>query len=206
MDTFLDVQEAKTRLITEMASVTGFKYLKRGALKTSIKDIVIEIEFHSSHWNFSGESIEVMADLRVVYKKFGKLPSSAYNIVAGTGYTAEEGYWYNITTEEKLNEVSKILGQRLKETAVDLANRFEEDYEGAIKYLFYEGYEKYKVSLDFVADTLGQDIIKDKVKEICDGLTDEDKEEIARYRNGARDKVWMLNRCDLKYIVDNNLV
>lgn len=205
---FLDVGDAKIRLINEMELITGFKYLKRGALKKVVKDVVFEIEFHSSHWNFYGQSIEVTADLRVIYKpyykKYGKYPSD--NIVAVMGYHPENAYWYDITTEEKLLEVSKILGQQLKETAVDLVNKFEDDYEDAIKYLIGEGYEKYHVYLDFVADTLGQDIIKDRVKEICDGLSDENKEEIVRYRNGARDKAWMLNRCDLRYIVDNNLV
>lgn len=205
MDKFLDVQEAKNRLISELAKITGFKYLKSGVLKKTVKDIVFEINFFSSKWNCYGQNVEVNADFRVVYKKFGKMPSSRCNIVAGTGYHPKEGYWYDITTEGKLSQVVNILGKRLNETAVDLANRFEENYEEAVKYLLNEKYEEYDVEIDFVADVLGQKIIKDKVKEICAGLTDEDKEEIERYRNGAKDKVWMLNRCNLKYIVDNNL-
>ena len=61
------------------------------------------------------------------------------------------------------------------------------------------------VYLDFVADNLGQEIIKDKAQQIYEGLSDECKEQVIQYQNGARNKSWMLNRCNLKYIVDNNL-
>ena len=37
------------------------------------------------------------------------------------------------------------------------------------------------------------------------GLSDEVKEQIVQYQNGARNKTWMLNRCNLKYIVDNDI-
>ena len=69
MEGVLNVEEAKARLIGELATITGFKCLKSGILKKTIKDIVFEINFFSSKWNASGQSIEVNADLRVVYKK-----------------------------------------------------------------------------------------------------------------------------------------
>ena len=72
MDNFLNVEEAKTRLIYELSIITGFKYLKSGVLKKTIKDIVFEINFFSSKWNVSEQSIEINADLRLVYKKYGK--------------------------------------------------------------------------------------------------------------------------------------
>ena len=59
--------------------------------------------------------------------------------------------------------------------------------------------------LDFVADNLGQEIIKDKAQQIYSELSDEEKEQVIQYQNGARNKSWMLNRCNLKYIVDNNI-
>ena len=59
MDNILNVEEAKTRLIYELSIITGFKYLKSGVLKKTIKDIVFEIN----------------ADLRLIYKKYGKLRS-----------------------------------------------------------------------------------------------------------------------------------
>lgn len=203
MDNILNVEEAKTRLIYKLSIITGFKYLKNGVLKKTIKDIVFEINFFSSKWNVSGQSIEINADLRLIYKKYGKLPVD--NVIASMSYNPIDGYWYDISTESKLYETQNILEQRFRETAMDLANRFEEDYDAAIQYLFIEGFEKYNVYLDFVADNLGQEIIKDKAQQMYDGLSDEEKEQVIQYQNGARNKSWMLNRCNLKYIVDNNI-
>ena len=199
----LNVEDAKTRLIYELSIITGFKYLKSGVLKKTVKDIVFEINFFTSKWNASGQSIEINADLRVVYKKYGKLPVD--NVVASVSYNPADGYWYDISTESKLLETRNILEQRLRETALDLVNRFECDYTSAIEYLFFEGFEKYNVHLDFIADNLGQEVIREKAQQIYAELSDEVKEQVVQYQNGARNKSWMLNRCNLKYIVDNNL-
>lgn len=86
-----------------------------------------------------------------------------------------------------------------------LVSRFEDDYSRAIEYLLLDGFEKYNVHLDFIADHLGQAVIRDKAQQIYDELSDELKEQVAQYQNGARNKTWMLNRCNLKYIVDNVL-
>lgn len=203
MDNILNVEEAKTRLIYELSEITGFKYLKSGILKKTVKDVVFEINFFSSKWNTSGQNIEINAELRLVYKKYGKLPVD--NIVASMSYNPEDGYWYDITTESRLLETKSVLEQRFRETAMDLLNRFENDYISAVQYLFLEGFDKYNVYLDFIADNLGQIVIKEKAQRIYDKLSDEVKEQIVQYRNGARNKAWMLNRCNLKYIVDNNL-
>ena len=205
MESILNVEEAKTRLICELSTITGFKYLKSGILKKTIKDIVFEINFFSSKWNESGQSIEINAELRLVYKKYGKLPSNVNNIVASMCYNPLDGYWYDISTESKLLETKDILEKRFRETVMDLVNRFDEDYNAAIQYLFFEGFEKYNVYLDFVADNLGQEIIKGKAQQMYDGLSDEWKEQVIQYQNGARNKSWMMNRCNLKYIVDNNI-
>ena len=55
-------------------------------------------------------------------------------------YHPVDGYWYDITTEKKLIETRDILGKRLQESAMDLADRFENDYRSAIEYLFFEGF------------------------------------------------------------------
>lgn len=204
MSNILNVEDAKKRLIYELSTVTGFKYLKSGVLKKTVKDIVFEINFFTSKWNASGQSIEINADLRVVYKKYGKLPVD--NVVASVSYNPADGYWYDISTESKLLETRNILEQRLRETALDLANRFECDYTSAIQYLFFEGFEKYNVYLDFIADNLGKAVVKEKAQQIYEELSDEVKEQVVQYQNGARNKGWMLNRCNLKYIVDNNML
>lgn len=203
MSNILNVEDAKKRLIYELSTVTGFKYLKSGVLKKTVKDIIFEINFFTSKWNASGQSIEINADLRVVYKKYGKL--AVDNVVASMSYNPADGYWYDISTESKLLETKNILEQRFRETALDLVNRFECDYVSAIQYLFFEGFEKYNVHLDFIADNLGQEVIKGKAQQIYAELSDEVKEQVVQYQNGARNKSWMLNRCNLKYIVDNNL-
>ncbi len=203
MDNILNVEDAKTRLIRELSEVTGFKYLKSGVLKKSVKDIVFEIHFFSSKWNASGQSIEINAELRIVYKKYGKLPVD--NIVASMVYRPENGYWYDISTEDKLLETRNVLEKCFQETVMDLVNRFEDDYNLVIEYLFLDGFEKYNVHLDFIAEHLGQAAIRDKAKQIYDELSAELKEQVAQYQNGARNKKWMLNRCNLKYIVDNAL-
>lgn len=206
MDDFLNIEDAKRRLVSELALVTGFKYLKSGVLKKSIKDIVFEIYFFSSKWNVSGQRIEINAELRLTYKKYGKLPSSINNVVAFMEYRPMEGHWYDISTESKLFETKNILEQRFRESAMDLADRFEKDYNAAIQYLFFEGFEKYNVYLDFIADNLGKAVVKEKAQQIYEELSDEVKEQVVQYQNGARNKGWMLNRCNLKYIVDNNML
>ena len=203
MSNILNVEDAKTRLICELSIVTGFKYLKSGVLKKTVKDIVFEINFFTSKWNVSGQSIEINADLRLVYKKYGKLPVD--NVVASMSYNPADGYWYDISTESQLLETRNILEQRFRETALDLVNRFECDYKSAIQYLFFEGFEKYNVHLDFIADNLGQEVIKGKAQQIYEELSDEVKEQVVQYQNGAKNKSWMLNRCNLKYIVDNEM-
>lgn len=204
MDNILTVANAKTKLICELSTITGFKYLKSGVLKKTVKDIMFEINFFSSKWNTSGQSIEINAELRLIYKKYGKLPVD--NIVASMSYNPRDEYWYDISTEGKLLETMSKLEQRFSETAMDLVNRFEKDYISAVQYLFLEGFDKYNVQLDFIADNLGQTVIKEKAQQIYEELSDEVKEQVAQYRNGARNKTWMMNRCNLKYIVDNNLL
>ncbi len=199
----LNVEDAKTRLIQELSEVTGFKYLKSGTLKKAVKDIVFEINFFSSKWNASGQSIEINAELRLIYKKFGKLPVN--NVVASMSYHPENGYWYDISTEGKLLETRNVLEKCFQETVLDLVRRFENDYNLAIQYLFLEGFEKYNVHLDFIAEYFGPAVIRDKAQQIYDELSDELKEQVVQYQNGARNKTWMLNRCNLKYIVDNAL-
>ncbi len=203
MYVFLNVEDAKKRLIYDLSIITGFKYLKSGTLKKTINDIVFEINFFSSKYNTSGRSIEINAELKLIYKKFGKL--GVDNVVASMFYTPTEEYWYDISTERKLVETRDALAQQFKETVMDLVKRFEDDYESAIQYLFVEGFEKYKVYLDFIADKLGQSAIKEKAQQIYDRLTNKEKEQVVLYQNGVRDRSWMINRCNLKYIIDNKM-
>ncbi len=94
--------------------------------------------------------------------------------------------------------------EEFNESIVKLVQKFEEDYESAIKYLLDDGFEKYNVSLDFIVDHLGADSVRYRV-DLIKQLSQDEIEQINEYKNGAKTKTWMLNRCNLKYIVDNNL-
>ena len=204
MDNNLNVTDAKTRLISELSRITGFKHLKSGVLKKTMNDIAFEINFFFSKWNASGQSIETNAEFRLIYKKFGKLPVE--NVVASMFFKPDEEYWYDISKERKLLEIIDILMKNIQETVMDLVRRFENDYYAAVQYLLVEGFEIYNVHLDFIADKLGQEVVKNKAKNIYAELSDEIKTQVIQYQNGARDKHWMINRCNLKYIVDNNMI
>lgn len=205
MKNLLSVEEAKTTLYSGLAEATGWKYLKsQNCLKKTVKDLVFEIDFFSSKWNVSYESVEVNADFILWCKTYGKLPVN--NIVGGMSYRPENGYWYDISTKEKLENVLEELTKIISETAVDLSIQFEKDYIKAVNKLLNSEFDKYDIRLDFIADKLGVSAIEEKVQEINDSISDEIKQQIIDYKNGARDMSWMLNRCNLKYIVDNNLV
>lgn len=98
------------------------------------------------------------------------------------------------------------LGNNLKEEIGNLYFRFENNYIEAIEYLFKEKFDEFNVYLDFIADNLGKDRILDKSKEIYTNLSDDMITQIDEYKKGARNKTWMLNRNNIKYIVDNDLI
>ena len=185
------VDEALEILFKRLESEIGWKYLKsQRMLKKAVKNLVFEINFYTSKWNVSHKNIEVNAEFRLVNKDYGKLPSNVNNIVAWMAYQPDT-YWYDITTEEKLN---------------DTFSEFEKDPVAATKILFENYFDECSVSIDFVADMLGVDTIKEKAKEIYDNLSDEMKEQVVEYKNGIRNKTWMINRGNLKYIIDENLI
>ena len=200
------VDEALEILFKRLESEIGWKYLKsQRMLKKTLKNLVFEINFYTSKWNESHKNIEVNAEFRLVNKDYGKLPSNVNNIVAWMAYQPDT-YWYDITTEEKLNDTFSELNNRIQSTAVKLFSEFEKDPVAATKILFENYFDECSVSIDFVADMLGVDTIKEKAKEIYDNLSDEMKEQVVEYKNGIRNKTWMINRGNLKYIIDENLI
>ena len=209
MDYIYSVEEAQNKIISMLIESTGWKYLKgRNCLKKAVQDLVFEINLFSSKWNQSHQSVEMNADLRIAYKKYGSVPVN--NIVASVQYLPDkdklgDGYWFDISTEKKLLDVYKDLNDRIQSTAVRVAMDFESDCVGATERLFNEHFEVYNVHLDFVADILGMDAIKGKAKDVYNNLSDEYKRQVADYKNGDRSKSWMINRSNLKYIVDNGL-
>ena len=183
---YYTVEEATEKIFTKLTDSTGWKFLKsQRSLKKTFKDLNFEILFFSSKWNASGQNVEINAEFRVSYKKFGKLPVD--NIIAQVSYQPEGAYWYDISTEEKLSAVYEELNDRIQRTAVKLYNEFELDYKTAAEKL------------------LNEDAVLEKAQKIYDGLSDEMKIEVKEYIKGDRSKKWMINRNNLKYIIDNEL-
>ncbi len=204
MESILSVTEATQKLYTGLAESTGWKYLKSSrSLKKTVEDLVFKINFHSSQWNFSGQSVEVNADFYLKCKSYGKLDVN--NVIALISYRPDSGYWYDISTEEKFDHTFQELNNAIQNTAVNLCTQFENDYLAATECLLREHFDEYRVSLDFIADKLGISTIEAKAHEIYDGISEEMKRQVSDYKNGIINKDWMVNRCNLKYIVDKDL-
>ncbi|MBD5544207.1 MAG: hypothetical protein HDR01_08225 [Lachnospiraceae bacterium] len=210
MNHILSVADATEKLYNSLSESTGWKFLKsQRCLKKTVKDLIFEIDFFSSKWNCSQQSVEVNAEFWLRCKSYGKLPVD--NVIASMPYRPElydskGGSWYDISTEKKLNAAFKDLNMRIHETAVSLCIQFETDYLAAVKGLLEEHFDEYNVHLDFIADKLGKSAIEDKAREIYAGLSKEMKQQVMAYKNGAKNESWMVNRGNLKYIVDNELV
>jgi len=208
MDLQLSVEEATSTVYSELEEFTGWKFLKsQRCMKKKAGDLEFVIHFFTSKWNVSYEYVGINADLRVVYKKFGKLP--VQNVVASYGYHPKAGddkYWYDISTKEKLDSVIKILKSEIESTALQLEEGMEKNKNEAVKSLFENHFEDYHVKLEFVADVLGMDAVVQKAHSIVDALSDEEKQEISDYKNGKRTKQWMINPTNLRFIADNNLM
>lgn len=121
-------------------------------------------------------------------------------------FNPEGSYWYDISDADKFKGVLMQLEKELQNTAVDMYKRFEEDFNSACQYLLDVKFYEYKVELDFLEDTLGLDSIMYRINEIIDTLTDSEHQQIEEYRKGAKNKTWMLNRCNLHFVVDKGFV
>lgn len=203
-ENYLSIENAENTLLSAIANELGFQYLKsKKSLKKVIKDLVFVIDFYMCKWNKAGDKIEVNAGFHIYNKKYGKLP--AESVVASKMYKPKDKEWYDITSKEKLSEVIKELSNTLKDEVLSLFLRFEKDYAEAVEFLLSEKFEEFNVYLDFVAGTLGKYAILQQAEQISSVFSDDIRAQIEEYRKGVRNKKWMLNRSNIKYIVDNNL-
>ena len=201
----MSIDEALTFLLSSIANELDFEYYKsKKCLKKTVKNLEFVLDFYSNKWNKAGESIEVNVGFHIYNKDYGKLPVES--VIASKMYKPKDKEWYDITTKEKLDKVIVELGSDLKEEIKNLYLRFEDNYIDAIEYLFNEKFSEFNVYLDFAADNLGKDRILDKAKEIYTNLSDNMLAQIDDYKKGIKNKTWMLNRNNIKYIVDNNLI
>lgn len=211
MEYIFSVEEATQKLFAKLSESTGWKYLKsQHCLKKTVKDLVFQINFFSSKWNVSHERVEVSAEFKLWCKSYGKSPAN--NVIAMMSYcpefcTSDNKRWYDISTEEKLLSAFDELNRKIQQTAGSLCAQFEQDYLEGVESLFWEHFDEYRVYLDFIADKLGMSpAIREKAQEIYNSLSDDIRRQVSEYQNGARNCVWMINRSNLKYIVDNNLI
>ena len=201
----MSIDDAITSLLLPIAKELDFKYYKsKRCLKKKVKNLEFVLDLYSNKWNKSEESIEVNVGFHIYNKDYGKLPVES--VVASKMYKPKDKEWYDITSEEKLGEVIDELSSVLKEEIGDLYLRFEDNYPAAIEYLLNKKFSDFNVYLDFIADNLGKDIISDRVKEIYSNLSDDMLSQIDDYKKGIRNKTWMLNRNNIRYIVDNDLI
>ena len=70
MDNALSVEQATQTLYTRLSEVIGWKLLKsQRCLKRTVGELVFEIDFYSSKWNCSFESVQVNAALSETQKQ-----------------------------------------------------------------------------------------------------------------------------------------
>ena len=201
----MSIDEALTFLLSSIANELDFEYYKsKKCLNKTVKNLEFVLDFYSNKWNKAGESIEVNVGFHIYNKDYGKLPVES--VIAFKMYKPKDKEWFDITTKEKLDKVIVELGIVLKEEIKNLYLRFEDNYIETVEYLFKEKFDEFNVYLDFIADNLGKDRILDKSKEIYANLSDNMLAQIDEYKKGIRNKTWMLNRSNIKYIVDNNLI
>lgn len=197
----MQIEEALSFLLSSLADELGYKYYKsKRCLKKTVKNLEFVLDFYSNKWNKSGESIEVNAGFHIYNKKYGKSP--AESVIASKMYKPDDKEWYDISSQEKLDEVTDELCNVLREEIGDLYLRFEENYTAAVEYLFNDKFSEFNVYLDFIADNLGTDKIMVKANEIYTNLSDDMLAQIDDYKKGIKNKKWMLNRNNIKYIVD----
>ena len=205
MEYVFSVEEATQKLFMMLSEAIDWKYLKsQRCLKKTVKNLVFQINFFTSKWNLSHQKVEVSAEFCLSCKDYGKL--AVNNIIAGISYHPKGDYWYDISTEKKLLSTFEDLNNKIQKTAVNLCTQFENNYCAATEILFKEYFDEYSVHLDFIADTLGILVIQEKAQEIYDRLPKEMRRQVLEYKNGVRNESWMINRNNLKYIIDNDLV
>ena len=199
------VNETISLFISKLSESTGYKYLKSSrSLKKTVGQIVFEVLFFSSKWN-DDNIIEINADFRVSYKKYGAA-STIHGIVASKCFRPDTGYWFDISSEDKFEKTLNYFEIELQTTVVDLSNRFDKDFKDACQYLLEEKFNVYHVFLDFLMDVLGKEKVMYRVNEFIEQLSESDKQQIADYKKGIKNKAWMLNRSNIRFVVENGYI
>ena len=126
--------------------------------------------------------------------------------MASKSVQPDKEYWYDISSEGKFEETLKYFETELQATAVDLADRFDKDFNDACRYLLEEKFNEYNVFFDFLIDVRGEEKVLYRVTEFTERLSESDRQQIADYKKGIKNKAWMLNRSTLRFVVDNGYI
>ena len=131
----LTITEAQEKMYTSLSKYTGWKYLKsQHCLRLRVENIVFDISFYSSKYNVSSERIEANCEFEFWNKQF----DSICNVNSKIGFVffqPENDYWYDISTETKLNAAIDDIKSKIDEYDFPLVKRFEDDYYVAMTYL-----------------------------------------------------------------------
>lgn len=201
------VDEAIQTFLRQLSERTGWKYLKSGkCVKKVIGKLVFEIRLYSSKWNLSKEKVEIQCECQMWSKDFDK----TCNVKSGVGYykiIISEDDWWDITTEERLSQVLEKVMDNLKESVLPLSDLFEDNFEKAAVLLGSKEYiNKYRVKFKFIDLIAGREYITEVATDYYDSLPEAMKEDSIRYINGARDRSWMINPSNLRYIIDQKII
>ena len=192
-------------------------------LEEGIKEyanIMLSSEYGECRYKVAGMLYNIEQAIYIYNKKYGK--EGINSVVASKMFRpgAESGYWYDISTQESLESTYNTLLEEFK-TPLDLCTRFEADYISAIKYLYENLFDEYNVFLDFAADNLGLEAVRERVEALYASIPKEDadiyrrnKEEINRmiknndHRYGRIEGVqsWMINRSNWKWVMDYEVI
>ena len=134
-ETILTVAEAQEKLYTSLSEYTGWKFLKsQHCLRKRVGNIVFDINFYGSKYNVSGQHIEVNCEFEFWNKQFDK----TCNVNSKIGFVffqPENDYWYDVSTETKLNAAIDDIKKKIDAHAIPLVKAFEDDYIGAMTFL-----------------------------------------------------------------------
>lgn len=206
-DEALSVEDAVSEFIFRISEATGWKLLKsQKIIKRTVGDLVFQINFHSSRWNQSYQNIEIQCECQLWCKKLDK----SFNNRSGVGFIAFEppkGAFWNITTLRSLEQAVRAVCEQIKHTVVPLSELFAVDFNRAVYELSKkEMFERYHVKIEFLDLYIDRESVVKAAQEYFCTLPKEQKRDIERYRNGAKDMAWMINPSNLKYIIDKQLI
>jgi hypothetical protein len=204
----LSVEEATGRLYKALAEYTGWKFLKsQRCLKKTIDDLVFEVNFSTSQWNKSFDTVYVYCEFSIWCKKFDKI-SNGHSTVGYYKFEPLNDYWHDISDEKKLSFAIERISNQMSETILPLCKAFEEDFSNGVILLTEEdNFKKYHISLRFLDIYAGREYVYKLAQNYINSLSYVCKQDIEKYKQGDRSKPWMINPSkNLKYIIDNDLL